>query len=194
MKELYIGIDPSINSTGLVFRLVEVCEEDILKMYQITPKKIKCSTSVRNILYNKIDTNTKKYSDDDLNKIKNGYRLGKSIFDKIFKLTKIYKPDKIYIRMEGSLMSTGFKNSISRVNDLVAYNTMVKYVILSQISKIGDDIYFDVIAPTKLKKLFTGNGKSKKCDMVNKFKDNFDHSQGKNDDIADAFALSYIKI
>jgi Holliday junction resolvasome RuvABC endonuclease subunit len=183
-KILYIGLDPSINSTGLVFR-----SDNYLAMYQITSGDSNCSTSVRNVSYERINTNTKRYSEDDLNKIVNAKRLSHVILKLINQNLELSETEYVILSMEGSVMSFGFKNSASRLNDLVLNNSIIKLALL-QSNLITD---FFVISPAALKKRFTGSGKAKKEDMMKKFKElvpTYDFSIGKNDDIADAYALS----
>ena len=75
------------------------------------------------------------------------------------------------------------------MNDLVLNNSIIKLALL-QCDLINE---FNILSPAGLKKQFTGSGKAKKEDMMKKFKEfvpTYDFSIGKNDDIADAYALS----
>lgn len=182
---LSVGIDHSVHSTGLVFRTAAGYQ----KLYQLTSGNTKCSPSVLNKIYRFKNTNTKTYSYDDLQKIDNGAYLGKNIISIISDQMQMTAATDIIIHMEGSIMSGGFKNKTSRVNDLVAYGTMVKFMLIAA----GYRSKLHIIAPGTLKKSFTGKGNCGKDKMLEKFYElvpEYDHSVGKNDDIADAFALA----
>lgn len=187
IRIMYVGIDASINSTGVV-----CISNDYIKMFQITSDNVKHSSSVVNISYERINTNTKNYSVDDLNKITNAQKLASVIKSVVLRCSEQCKPDEIHVRMEGSLMSFGFKSGASRLNDLVCNNTIIKLAILNS-SNIKE---FTILSPTELKKAFTGNGRAKKDQMIKMFLTyvpEYDMSIGKNDDIADAFALAKVK-
>lgn len=185
MPTLYVGIDSSVHSTGLVIRTKD---NSFLKLYQITSSNIKCSPSVNQVVYKHLSTNTKDYTNDDLNKLRNGMSLGRKIIELIERAKQLSGAESVRIAMEGSVMSFGFKGNQSRVNDLIAYNSCIKLCVM-QFNKTS----FDIFAPTQVKKIFVGKGNAKKQMMIDKFKTLFpmyDTSVGKNDDISDAYALS----
>jgi len=187
--KLYVGIDQSINSTGVTFRT----EDNMyLKFCQITDTKKTCSSSVQNLIYQKDNQNTGNYTHDDLTKILNAERLALVIFKQIKKHYDLSKSDDIEVRIEGPIMQS-FKQKASRVNDLVAFGTLIKFHLIKKlgISRVH------VIAPTQLKKLFTGKGNCKKERIEEVFYElnpKYDKSKGKNDDIADSFGLSYVNL
>ena len=184
--KLFVGIDSSVHSTGLAIRSED---NTFSKFYVITSLATEHSATVSQVVYEHLNTNTKKYTDDDLNKIKNGMKLGSKIVEIIERNRRLTEAEEVHIAMEGSVMSFGFKGSKSRVNDLVAYNSCIKYKILTYQNKNS----FNIFAPKQVKKLYTGNGNANKQNIIDKFKQTFpeyDFSKGKNDDVCDAYALS----
>lgn len=182
-KILYVGIDQSINSSGLAFRT----DDGYLKFYQITPGPVKHSPTVQNVTYKK-EASTE-YSVSDLMKVKNGFRLGKTFLKLIERHKELTCATKVYLAMEGAVMSFGFKKSQARLNDLIAYNTMIKFALIT-----ADYDRYEVVAPSALKKLFTGKGNCKKEAMIEKFLQEVPDfvNEYKIDDIADAYALTKI--
>lgn len=191
---LYVGIDPSINSTGIA-----MLHNKYMQFYQITPNKVQCSCTTHNVIYKRLETNAKNYTADDLNKIRNGRTLAGVIMKLVQQTQTILKEKnctvkEIHVRMEGSLMSSGFKNKQSRVNDLVANNSIIKLALVQHLD--ANNIQnIEIIAPSQLKKRYTGKGNCGKDLMMETFAKNvpqYDFTQGKNDDIADAHALAFV--
>lgn len=184
-KILCVGIDHSVHSTGLVF----LTTDGYVQLYQLTSRGVKCSPTVQHKIYPFAETNTKNYSFDDLQKIVNGGKLGKMIVTLIQQHMLTTESDSVLIHMEGSVMSRGFKSQQARVNDLVAYGTMVKAQLITN----GYRLSLHIVAPGTLKKSFTGKGNCNKEKMLARFYEiipEYDHSVGKNDDIADAYGLA----
>lgn len=198
--ELRIGIDASINATGIV--IMGKSGEKIMfnDYYLLVPsfgdkKPPKCSSSATLITYDRVwETKESTYSEQDIFKILSATNQAKTIVELISQqLEKVSRDTKISCRIEGSLMSSSFKSGMSRLNDLIAFGSVMRYELI----KSGLIHEFKIIPPKTLKKLATGNGNAKKGDMILKhqevFADQmFDYS-GKHDDIIDAFWLAYVE-
>lgn len=191
----YVGIDAAINSTGLVIRIPETSKVHFCKIVSKLDKKN--SNSVKQYKYDRlIDKST--YSTEDIGKIVSSSRLCKvikKILDKHCKEVTEYE-----FSIEGSMMSQGFKKKQSRVTDLVANNSIIKLFLLS----IPNGT-IEVVAPSALKKSYTGDARTKKkgldgkwikLDPKKKMQDVFVkefkgfHISGKLDDVIDAYGLS----
>lgn len=191
MKKTIIGIDLSINSTGLV---ILNYEDDVLIkeiFYRIIPEELLTSGKKNSSLHTKTykkNYDKSNYSSEDLTKVMAAARLGSKIKEFIDLNHKLFGAEYTEVRLEGSVMATSFRSHQARLNDLTAFNTMNKFMLLSSI-KYLNTVY--VIAPTSLKKLAVGKGNAKKELMIEKFfeiKPKFD-TLGKMDDVVDAYFL-----
>lgn len=176
----HIGIDPSINSTGLVIRRGEE-----IQYYLVTSKVVKkYSQSVKQIPNNKIISDKDSdYSTVEMNKIasvENQVSVIKSIIE-----DNTTSEDELIVSIEGYVMNSP-RFGLGRLLDLVALSTSIKSYLMSI------DAQVNIVPPKSLKQRYAGNGNAKKEIMVSVFlskvKD-FDEL-GKIDDIADAHALS----
>lgn len=196
MKIAQIGIDLSINSTGLSMYFKDK-DNLIVKFFQICSTETKVSGSVQLVTYKRVPK-IDQYSTDDLITVIDAASLANCINKLLIKLQSIYKFDKIDVRMEGSIMSTGGfgrgSSSKGRLNDLTVFNSTTKRMLL--LHPLVHSIA--IIAPKALKKHFTNNGNAKKERMIETFLKlfpDFDKSRKvKIDDIADAYALSCAQI
>lgn len=166
------------------------------KYYVVVPhepkasKKQKYSRSCEVVNYNRLyDDDDSDYSKTDINKILSAGRLAMSIRKIVKSFILKYDVVQCECKMEGSVMASSFKKHQSRLNDLTAFNSIVKFMLVSskEFSKIS------IMAPTSLKKAATGTGSAKKERMEEEFlkikKDKFDFT-GKIDDIIDAWFLA----
>ena len=179
---IYIGIDPSLNSTG-------VCINDNgkYKYYIITSKSTKkirefSSKYVKYLIYEKADTNKKmnEYDEVERNKAQNIY----NVCALIEQLLKKYKECEIY--MEG--VSYGSIGS-SAIVDLSGLNFALRNVFI----KLGKK--FTIVSPSQNKKFATGLGNADKELMIFSWLKIEKHIEEivkdqKIDDLADAFFLS----
>lgn len=219
MIKIIAGVDLSMNSSGLSILVYDeskgftekeytICGESKAKkrtykmnhpsvieckFYQILSDEAKGSNFSRNVKVTnyKREFGKETYSHEDLNKIISATRLASKIKELIKKTMEKYDVESCEVRMEGSVMSFSFKNTQSRLNDLTAFNSIVKMMLVSS----PEFHTINIIAPTALKKQSTGNGKAKKEDMQEAFLRIFPKFEikGKIDDVIDAFFLSYIE-
>lgn len=184
-KKVYIGLDASYNSTGLV---IQTNYNDKIYYIQLVANSVPHSPSVIYTQYGRIMSKEKDFSEDEKNRIKSSFNL----FQKVKYYLNLYVPDAdVYqFALEGNVMSSFGSSKFNRLTDMVLLNTMMKYFIMCyKKSKL------EIITPTQIKKMFTGNGRGNKELVMETFKsiikDDFIY-QGKWDDISDAYALSWI--
>lgn len=177
----YIGLDLSINSTGIC---IYDNESKGTKYYIIgskfTRKTLNSSQDIITFI---------KYSKTDIDKqssyhIKEFYKTYNiyNIVDEIEKIIKIYKPSIATI--EGvSFQSNG------SVIDLAGLNYMVRKIL------IDNNIGIYIVPPTQNKKFATGNGQAEKDVMISAWKKAEPKTEKipgyiKVDDLADAYFLA----
>lgn len=165
---VFIGIDPSINSTGLTILKYDnnqLVNENffIIKPNKLTKKEEKIS--IRNfkyLLYNKIDVS--EYKDDnhkgEYYKTLNMIEISELIYKTICKNT--HKDDNIIISMEG--ISYGSSIRTKSIFDLAGLNYLIRNLII----KNGHMKLF-ICPPQEIKKFASGKGNSLKDILVNSF-------------------------
>ena len=188
-----IGIDLSMNSTGLVLDFINDDNVRITKFVQICPSIMKVSGDVQLVTY-KRDYRKDNYSYEDLSAVNSATSLASCINKQMIKWSEIYNFDQIDARIEGSIMSSRFSKATANLNQLTVFNGTVKRMLLVHPLVVS----IAVIGPTSLKKYFTGKGNAKKELMITKFIETFPMFDRSNkvkiDDIADAYALSIAQI
>ena len=184
-----IGIDLSINSTGIVFNLRLDNDESVVKFIQICPHVAKTSGSVQLVTY-KRQVKSDNYSESDINTVIDAAALATCISKQITKFSEIYGFTEIDAVIEGSVMASRFSKATANLNQLTVFNGTVKRMLV--MNKFVKSI--SVIAPSSLKKSFTGKGNCKKEKMIERFIELFPDFdiRGKIDDVVDAYALSVV--
>lgn len=181
-----IGIDPSINSTGVC-----IWDEDKNKhKYYLIPSKMTKKMKefdnkyIKLIPYEKRDTKLKDYSDKENAKFNNLYDICLIIKG----ILTPYKNKNLFVYMEG--VSYGSTGSAALV-DLSFLNAAIRYQL-----KILD-IPFTIVSPTSLKKFACANGQAEKDIIIDAWKrmDNNikDITSIKIDDLADSYFLAHYK-
>lgn len=198
MKELYVGIDPSINSTGIT---INIWEDNslftevfyIIKPNKLTRKEQKVTEdddlkAVIYSTYEKIDT---KDADDShkLELIKTKNLL--NIVNVISHIITVYSKhcDKIYVGMEG--LSYGSSARTRSIYELAGLNYLIRNELMT---KHMCKLY--ILPPTEVKKFATGIGNCSKDVVINVFSSIFPHllKIPKIDDIADSwFICNYVR-
>ena len=185
-----IGIDPSLNSTGVCVNVNGKC-----KYYIITSKMTKKMSAFKSeyiqyLPYNKQDTNKKlnEYADIEYNKAQNIYNICDRIRSIIKANVEWHAEDNLNnceIFMEG--VSYGSIGSAALV-DLSGLNFAIRNVLLD----LG--VKFTIVSPSQNKKFATGNGAADKELMIYSWlkveKHLKDITEIKIDDLADAYFLS----
>jgi Holliday junction resolvasome RuvABC endonuclease subunit len=177
-----IGIDPSINCTGVC---VWDDEHNVHAYYMIPSKMTKKMQAfehdfIRLLPYDKITPSINDYSVKEYVKFCNIY----SICKKIDCIIKLYNPSQVY--MEG--VSYGSVGSAALV-DLSFLNASIRMVLKE------NGVKFDIVSPTSLKKFACANGQADKDVMVDAWKrldENVRDVTGiKIDDLADSYFLAH---
>lgn len=201
MIDIYVGVDPSMNSSGVTCLAYE--DGNLIKemYYIIKPDKLtkrEAAAEQENInkfmyiLYSKAEVDKEDNHAVEYNKTMIFKQILNDIQECIKKFITQVSPNgfhKLYVCQEG--ISYGSSIRTKSVFDLAGLNFLLRMMI---IDKLNAD-YFIIATPAEIKKKTTGNGNCKKDAMIALFKSikpNFDLP--KLDDIADSFWMaSYIK-
>lgn len=183
-----IGIDPSVNSTGICV------SGDDWNMYYLIPSKItkksidwsKCVNWLKVYEYEKSSiTNIEKYHEKEFIKFNNLATLVDTISQVLDIISNKYIIDRV--TMEG--VSYGSVSGAALV-DLAFLNAMIRMKLHEK------KIKFYIVAPTEVKKYAIGNGNAEKDLMIMSWKRLDKNAQTipdffKCDDLADAFFMSH---
>ena len=193
---LYVGIDPSINSTGITIARYENNVEVEIKFYiikngKLTKRESAANDSIDNfeyIIYNKIDLT--QFKDDnhvfEYYKTKNMVEVVNTIYDLILNEVKKYA-SAVNVVIEG--ISYGSSIRTKSVFDLAGLNYMIRYkLITSDIQHLN----LSIATPSNIKKYATGKGNANKESIMTIFKYIFPEMQNipKLDDIADSYFMA----
>lgn len=193
---LYVGIDPSINSTGITIARYENNVEVEIKFYiikngKLTKRESAANDSIDNfeyIIYNKIDLT--QFKDDnhvfEYYKTKNMVEVVNTIYDLILNEVKKYA-SAVNVVIEG--ISYGSSIRTKSIFDLAGLNYMIRYkLITSDIQHLN----LTIATPSNIKKYATGKGNANKESIMTIFKYIFPEMQNipKLDDIADSYFMA----
>ena len=193
--EIFIGIDQSINSTGITLQKfdndVKIKEHFyIIHQNKYTKKEQEANNQLDNFDYVSYDKREKKESKDnsefEMNKLLNNIDISDNILN-IIKLSVDNKLDKIYVAMEGVSYSSTKTQSIA---DLSGLSTLIRYKIYKYFQQNQDNcgkLY--ILTPNEVKKFASGIGNAKKDIMISLFKQLYPKLNliPKIDDIADSY-------
>lgn len=197
---LYVGIDPSINSTGITIARYENNIEAEIKFYiikngKLTKRESTANDSIDNfeyIIYNKIDLT--QFKDDnhvfEYYKTKNMVEVVNTIYDLILNEVKKYSAI-VNVVIEG--ISYGSSIRTKSIFDLAGLNYMIRYKLIT-----GDiqHLNLSIATPSNIKKYATGKGNANKESIMTIFKYIFPEMQNipKLDDIADSYFMAYFAL
>ena len=198
MKELYVGIDPSINSTGVTINIwkdnslfTEVFY--IIKGNKLTKKEQKVAedNDLNKVIYStyeKIDIKDA-HDSHELELIKTKNLL--NIVNVISHIITVYSKhcDYIYVGMEG--LSYGSSVRTRSIYELAGLNYLIRNELMT---KHMCKLY--ILPPTEVKKFATGIGNCSKDAVINVFSSIFPNllKIPKIDDIADSwFICNYVR-
>lgn len=199
MNNIYVGIDPSVNSTGVCISVYD--ENDNLleeKFYIVKPDKLtkkEDAAETRHIdmfaylIYNKEPTNTDNNSDNECNKAINFMQIVEKVRSIIFQTDyRYHRMNNIYICQEG--ISYGSSTRTKSIFDLSGLNFMFREMVINS-SKGFKPVTLIVATPGEIKKFATGNGNANKELLLECFKATYpDFDIPKMDDIADAYFMA----
>lgn len=191
----FIGIDPSINSTGICIQKYDN-KQKISEKFLILSGNRKLSKKEQNAeseiseltyaFYEKTDLRQYK-TDNHLHEYWKSYNLinlSNRIAELVSNLTND-NPEKIYITIEG--ISYGSTIRTNTICDLAGLNFLIR-------SKFVEKplIDFQIATPSEIKKFASGNGNCNKEVMVNLFKGIYPEYDiiPKIDDISDAWFMA----
>lgn len=193
---LYVGIDPSINSTGITIARYENNVEVEIKFYiikngKLTKRESAANDSIDNfeyIIYNKIYLT--QFKDDnhvfEYYKTKNMVEVVNTIYDLILNEVKKYSAI-VNVVIEG--ISYGSSIRTKSIFDLAGLNYMIRYKLIT-----GDiqHLNLSIATPSNIKKYATGKGNANKESIMTIFKYIFPEMQNipKLDDIADSYFMA----
>lgn len=202
MKEtiLYVGIDPSINSTGITIARYENNVEAEIKFYiikngKLTKRESAANDSIDNfeyIIYNKIDLT--QFKDDnhvfEYYKTKNMVEVVNTIYDLILNEVKKYSAI-VNVVIEG--ISYGSSIRTKSIFDLAGLNYMIRYKLITSDMQ---HLNISIATPSNIKKYATGKGNANKESIMTIFKYIFPEMQNipKLDDIADSYFMAYFAL
>jgi len=193
--EIFIGIDQSINSTGITLQKFEnniKVKEHFYIVHQnkYTKKEQEANDKLDNFDYVSYDKREKKDSKDnsefELNKLLNNIDISENILN-IIKSSIENSLDKIYIAMEGVSFSSTKTQSIA---DLGGLSTLIRYKIYKYFQQNQDNygnLY--ILTPNEVKKFASGIGNAKKDIMTSLFQQLYPNLKiiPKIDDISDSY-------
>ena len=195
---IFVGIDPSINSTGVCVLETDEnnkqvnCKFYIIKNGKLTKKESNAEDNnvkiFQYVLYDKLDTSTKNIEDYktlEWNKTQNMISVCKCVKDIINKHISRYNNLNVYICQEG--ISYGSTIKTKSIFDLAGLNYLLRNAFIN--SSICN--YFIIAAPSEIKKFATGKGNANKEMMLNMFSCIFPNLHlPKLDDICDAYFMA----
>lgn len=198
MKELYVGIDPSINSTGVTINIwkdnslfTEVFY--IIKGNKLTKKEqnVAEDDDLNKVIYSTYEKIDIKDANDshELELIKTKNLL--NIVNVISHIITVYSKhcDYIYVGMEG--LSYGSSVRTRSIYELAGLNYLIRNELMT---KHMCKLY--ILPPTEVKKFATGIGNCSKDAVINVFSSIFPNllKIPKIDDIADSwFICNYVR-
>jgi len=183
VSELIIGIDPSLNCTGICVRY-----KDYEKFYVVTSHKEKrfitdCENHNINYIYCEIPKKSHNSSTDALNETRRIIYISKQISAVVGSEIALNRVCDCLVRMEGCAL-----RALGKVESLFA----LQHIIRERLIELGVNI--EIRTPSNNKKLFTGKGNANKELMVSTFlqehKELTDITAKFLDDIADAYSLT----
>lgn len=194
---IYIGIDPSINSTGVVIRKIDdqknlVFEKFfIIKPNKLTKNEQKFQDSTEcfeYIIYNKIDLKNIKYDNHryEYEKTLNISRIVNCLSSLLYRY--VLTSETTIVSMEG--ISYGSSTKTSALCDLAGLNYLIRLMIIN----LDIDVRLNICTPAEVKKYASGMGNCTKdilSHMFLKIHPEFNEIK-KVDDLADAYFMSCI--
>lgn len=193
--DLCIGIDPSLNSTGICVFIVDNDTIIDTKFYiihsgKLSKKEIKAEEKHFDIFEYKVfddPTKTKETLDNPELELRKTYK-ARIICNEIKNILRTYMNNNtflnIYACIEG--ISYGSTHGTKSIFDLAGLNYMIRNMLLNY-----DEINLVIAPPTHVKKFATGMGNSNKEAMIGAFKIIYpDLELPKIDDICDAYFMA----
>lgn len=194
---IFIGIDPSINSTGITIRIFDQDKLKkerfyIVKANKLTKREQEAAIALSKIfefgLYEKVETSEAEDNHEfEYIKTKNFIGIIDTIWDCIYKQIKRYinKPENnIVVVQEG--ISYGSTIRTKSVFDLAGLNYLIRTKFITNVN-----LQYIIATPAEIKKFATGMGNCKKDAMINMFSTIHPELKLKKlDDVADSYFMA----
>lgn len=217
-KKLIIGLDLSMNSTGISCSYLEDFDGKSLNLHRILfddgmgkvklkkPNTIKnvndiiyrmpTNISVDDMMLDGIDKNT----EGQLKGTLRAMIASKKICEIISNNVKKFVPNKLIITIENYVMPThGGKTSLPRVSELISLQNFVRKFCIELAVTNGIQLKMYTPTPGQNKVFFASNGNAEKYDMLKSFLENFEGNKilptvtmehlAIIDDVVDSFSL-----
>lgn len=204
--ELFIGVDQSINSTGVTIELYE--NDKLLDKHfyivtgkrKLTSREAKASSTYSNfeyVHYYKHDVKDARNNHEaEIFKTKNIINISKAIISLMsFFIRKYAEVKYVYICIEGISYQSSNTSSLadlSGLNYILRYDFMRYFSALPGVYICFEDYAVIVATPGEIKKFASGNGQAKKDTMVSLFESIHPNLYliPKIDDIADSYWMA----
>lgn len=194
---IYIGIDPSINSTGVVIRKIDDQKNRVFeKFFIIKPNKLTkneqkfqdSTECFEYIIYNKTDLKDIKYDNHkyEYEKTLNISRIVDCLSALLYRY--VLTSETTIVSMEG--ISYGSSTKTSALCDLAGLNYLIRLMIIN----LDIGVRLNICTPAEVKKYASGMGNCTKdvlSHMFLKIHPEFNEIK-KVDDLADAYFMSCI--
>lgn len=198
--DIFIGIDPSLNSTGVCILLYDgdIKQHEyfyIIKPNKLSRKELAIHDDYKNypdfdyILYNKTDL--KDITDNHKHEWEKTQNFRSALTEIIHIISEhCHDDDKVYIVQEG--ISYGSTLRTKSVFDLAGLNYMLRDRLIKLCTNRYEDFKITIAPPTEIKKFATGSGNCKKEALIENFKILFPKylNLPKVDDICDAYYMA----
>lgn len=192
--DIFVGIDPSTNSSGVVvltYKGDELINENyyIIKPDKLTKKEAVAELGIPSfsyVLYNKLSSDeSDTHFDTEIKKTRNFIRIVSKCGECILKEANKYKANyRLHVCQES--ISYGSVKLTRSIFDLSGLNYLLRNMILNL-----QDCELMIATPSEIKKFASGAGNAKKEVMIELFKAGHpDFYLPKLDDIADAYWMA----
>ena len=187
--KIYIGIDPSINSTGVCIQKINDNNKEeapiffIIKPNKLTKKEQKINIENFNyIIYNKEDLSKYKSKKSHLFEYYKTLNII-DIANKLYDIIKDFIDDSTTVVMEG--ISYGSSLRTKSIFDLAGLNYLIREKL------IRNNINLNICPPAEIKKFASGKGNANKDILIEAFLVMFPQFTAidKIDDIVDAYFM-----
>lgn len=198
--DIFVGIDPSLNSTGICCLVYDGQNKIKERFYIIKPNKLtRKEQSIHDDYENYPDFDYILYDKTELKCINDNHKHEwektqnfRNALSKIIQSIKeeCYDYDNVYIVQEG--ISYGSTIRTKSVFDLAGLNYMLRDRLIKLCTNRYESYRITIAPPTEIKKFATGSGNCKKEALIENFKILFPKylNLPKIDDICDAYYMA----
>lgn len=195
---LFVGIDPSMNSTGICVQVYDFNIKDFIYKFFYIIKNGKLTKKEKDaeekhidkfsyILIDRIKDTTISNNEQELNKLSYFNSVTDAIKEIIKSTCNRYNCDVCYVCLEG--ISYGSSIKTRSIFDLTGLNYLIRYKLYNKSFGYVNELYIGT--PQEIKKFSVGTGIANKDLLIQTFKNIYpDFDLPKIDDIVDAYFMS----